>query len=315
MLFTILTSDMRKCFRFGNYHEYADDTNEYLNTTVENLNDSIHNINQDMKKISEYCKNNILRLNEGKCEFIIMGSKNAINKVREIHLDPIFINGKPIKRVQHAKYLGLTFDEVLSWNKQVNICISRAISKFKQFSNCRNILSIESKKIFCESMVLSQFNYADTVYMNMNKITQNKIQKIQNICIRFIFKAKKNSLFSITEHRKKLGWLNMSERRASHGLTLMYKIVNGQAPNYLSDLITFTNEVHNVNTRSSGSKKIWICKDIKAKSRRSAFIFSMSNLYNNLPRDIINAKNVNTFKNNIKKLLSENKLNLPDHFL
>ena len=62
-------------------------------------------------------------------------------------------------------------------------------------------------------------------------------------------------------------------------------------------------------------KKYWICKDIKAKSRRSAFIFSMSTLYNNLPRDIINAKNVNTFKNNIKKLLFENKLNLPDHFL
>ena len=282
---------------------------------MENLNDSIQNINQDMERGGEYCKNNILRLNEGKCEFIILGSKNAINRVNNITLDPIIINAKPIKRVQTAKYLGLTFDEVLSWNKQVNLCISRAISKFKQFSNCKNMLSMESKKIFCDSMVLSQFNYADIVYMNMNKITQNKIEKIQNICIRYIFNVKKSSVFSITEHRKKLGWLSMSERRASHGLTLMFKIVNGLSPNYLSDLITFTNEVHNVNTRSSGGKKIWISKDIKAKSRRSAFIFSMSTLYNNLPENITNSKNVEIFKNKIKKLLSEKTLNLPDHFL
>ena len=315
LLFTILTSDMRKCFRFGNYHEYADDTNEYLNTTVENLNDSIQNINQDMKRVGEYCKNNILKLNEGKCEFMIMGSKHAMSKVKELNLDHIIINDKPIKRVDHAKYLGLTFDEVLSWNKQVNICISKAIGKFKQFSNCKRMLSMESKKIFCESMVLSQFNYADIVYMNMNKITQNKIEKILNICIRYIFNANKSSAFSITEHRKKLGWLNMSERRASHGLTLMYKIVNGLAPNYLSDLITFTNEIHHINTRSSSGKKIWICKDIKLKSRRSAFFFSMSTLYNNLPENITNSKSVDGFKDKIKKIISENKLNLPDHFL
>ena len=149
----------------------------------------------------------------------------------------------------------------------------------------------------------------------MNKVTQNKIEKILKLCIRYIFNAKKSSVFSITEHRKKLGWLNMSERRAVHGLTLMFKIVNGQAPNYLSDLITFTDEIHHINTRSSRRKKIWISKDIKLKSRRSAFFFSMCTLYNNLPENITNSKNVEIFKNKIKILISENKLNLPDHFL
>lgn len=315
LLFIILTSDMRKCFRYGNYHEYADDTTEYKNTTVENINDSIQDINHDMQRVAEYCKNNILTLNEGKCEFMIVGSRSAIRKVKDVILDPILINGKPIKRVSHAKSLGLTYDEILSWNKQVNKNVGCAISKFKEFSNCKRMLNFEAKKTLCESMVLSQFNYADVVIMNMNKVSQYKIQKIQNLCIRFIFNCKKNKVTSISDLRKKLGWFSMSERRAIHGLTFMFKISKGMAPNYLTDLITFTNEIHQVNTRSRNRNVIWINKEVKINSRRNAFIFSMSNLYNKLPEDIITSPSVAIFKSKIKKYTSENKLILPDHFL
>ena len=314
LLFTILTSDMRKCFHFGNYHEYADDTTEYKNTTVENINDSIQDINQDMRRVGDYCKNNFLRLNEDKCEFLIAGSKHNLSKLNDVILNPIIINGKPIKRVPFAKSLGIRFDEVLSWTKQVNTCIGRAIGKFKEFSNCKRMLNFEAKKNLCETMVLSQFNYADTVYINMNKILQYKIQKIQNMCIRFIFNCKSKKNISMTSLRHKLGWFSMSERRISHGLILMYKIVNKKAPNYLSDLLTFTNEIHNVRTRSANRNAIWIGKDIKTKSRRNAFFFSMSTLYNKLPENIISSKSVSTFKIKLNKLLSENKLAIPDHF-
>ena len=60
---------------------------------------------------------------------------------------------------------------------------------------------------------------------------------------------------------------------------------------------------------------IWIGKDIKTKSRRSSFIFSMSVLFNKLPEDIKNSVSAVMFKTKLKKLITENKLNLPDHFL
>ena len=164
-------------------------------------------------------------------------------------------------------------------------------------------------------MVLSQFNYADIVYMNMCKLTQYKIQKIQNMCIRFVYNYKKYNLVSISGLRKKLGWFSMSERRVSHGLILMFKIVNGMAPNYLSDLITFTSEIHSVNTRSSGRNLIWVQKDIKINARRHAFFYCMSNLYNKLPENIISSVTVNSFKCKLNKYIAEENLTLPDHFL
>ena len=315
LLFTILTSDMRKCFHFGNYHEYADDTTEYKNTKVENINSCIHDLNEDMDRVSDYCKNNFLKLNEAKCEFLIVGSKANLNNLKDIILDPIIINGKPIKRVYHAKSLGLNYDEVLSWTKQVNSCIGKAICKFKEFSNYKRMLCFEAKKILCESMVLSQFSYADSVCLNMNKALQYKIQKIQNMCIRFIFNCKSRKNTSMSRLRKKLGWLSMSEIRLLHGLTTFFKIVNGLGPNYLSDLLTFTKDVHQLNTRGSVNNTIWISKEIKSKARRNAFIYSMSIMYNKLPENIKSAISVNVFKSKIKKLIIENNLTPPEHFL
>ena len=83
----------------------------------------------------------------------------------------------------------------------------------------------------------------------MDKYLKDKIQKIQNICLRFIFDIKKNVNVDHTSLRKKLNWLDMGSRRLKHGLTLIYKILHGLAPNYLRDSFTLVNEVHNVNTR------------------------------------------------------------------
>ena len=149
----------------------------------------------------------------------------------------------------------------------------------------------------------------------MNKILQYKTNKQKNLCIRFIFNCKSKKNTSMTMLRHKLGWLSMSERRISHGLVLMYKVVNKIAPNYLSDLLTFTNEIHEVYTRRRRRNCIWIGNDIKSKLRRNAFLYSMSDLYNKLPENVVESKSVSSFKNRINKLLSENKIAIPDHFV
>ena len=164
-------------------------------------------------------------------------------------------------------------------------------------------------------MVLSQFAYADVVFMNMTKCLQYKIQKIQNWCIRFIFNIKLSDRDSITELRKKLGWLSMSETRILHGLTYIFKMINNSAPDYLSDLITLKHEIYGVGTRSSMKNTLWISNEIKTKARKNAFVFSMSKLYNDLPENIIGATSVNTFKNRLKIYIKNGKLAIPRNFL
>ena len=262
LLFTILISDMRLSIWNGSYITYADDTNLYWESAADAINETLAKANSVTSNISKYCTDNCLRLNEGKCKFMLIGTKPAIKKVNSMDLGDLKINDVCMERVTDAKVLGVTFDEVLSWRKQVNLCIRRAMSNFFQICRYRKFLNKEAKIILCESIVLSQFNYCDIVYSNMDKYLKYKIQKIQNLCLKFIFDIKKRDHVDYNSLKSELKWLDMNQRRLKHGLTLIYKILHGLAPNYLRDTFTLVSEIHSVNTRTSNNN-IWIKKKIQ----------------------------------------------------
>ena len=112
------------------------------------------------------------------------------------------------------------------------------------------------------------------------------------------------------ELRKQLKWLNMKYRRVQHGLTMIYKILNGQAPNYLRDTFTLTSEIHNVNTRGANNS-IWINKNITSKLHRKSYTFYMAKIYNSIPENIQKSQSVNSFKQAIKRYIQSEKLVLP----
>ena len=145
--------------------------------------------------------------------------------------------------MKHVRNLGLTMDEVLSWRKHVNLMIGRAIGKIKNLSRFKKFLNEKSKKLLCESLVLSQFHFGDIVYMNIDLIAQKKIQKFQNQCVKFIFNIKWREHCDYEELRKQLGWVSMTEKRVFNGLVLLYKILQGKAPDYLKDMFTLTSEI------------------------------------------------------------------------
>ena len=164
----------------------------------------------------------------------------------------------------------------------------------------------ESKKLLCESIVLSHFNYCDAVYINLDTSLQNKIQRIQNICLRFIFNIKKRQSCNYDLLRRKIGWLDMKQRRMLHSLTIMFKILTDRAPEYLRDSITLIDEMQALNTRGqTETNNIWIGKDIRSKIRRNSFIFYTSRLYNEIPENIRKCKSVPSFKLKLTEFLTK----------
>ena len=184
------------------------------------------------------------------------------------------------------------------------MCNYFQISRYKKF------LNKEAKITLCESIVLSQFNYCDIVYSNMDKYLKNKITKVQNLCLRFIFDYRRKDHCNYNALRKELNWLDMDKRRIKHGLTLIYKIIHGMAPNYLSDSFTLVQEIHNINTRRANNN-IWISKTITSKVHRKAYTFEMANIYNSIPENIKNSVSVNSFKKHIGEYLKNDDLVFP----
>ena len=190
LLFTILVSDMRWHIWDGSYHQYADDTDLLLETSVDDVNETIAKANNVLQKINTYCKDNFLNLNAGKTKFMFIGSRPAIKKLDSIVLNDLEIDGTILERVKVAKNLGITFDESLTWIKHINLNISKAVGSFINLSRFKRFLNGKSKALLCESIILSRFNYCDAVYLNIDMCLQKKVQKVQDLCCRFIFEKK-----------------------------------------------------------------------------------------------------------------------------
>ena len=104
----------------------------------------------------------------------------------------------------------------------------------------------------------------------------------------------------------------MKNRRIAHGLTMIYKILNGLAPNYLRDSFTLTSEIHNINTRRASSS-IFISKTITSKLQRKSYTSYMAKIYNNIPEYIKLSVSVNSFKIKFKKFIESGKMVLPNN--
>ena len=312
LLFTILISDMRNCIWDGSYHCYADDTQFQIEMkpTENDINEKKLITNNVLTKISKYCKDTFLKLNEKKCMYMFIGSKPAITKLDTMDLIEVKINNNSISRVKLAKNLGVTFDEVLSWRKHVNMCVSKAMGSFIKLVRFKRFLSEKSKKLLCDAVVLSQFNYCDVVFINMDNNLQHKIQKIQDICIKFIFNIKKSDQCNYKLLRSKIEWLDMHKRRLLHSLTLLYKTLNNSGPDYLNDMFTLLGQIQNSNTRSSANN-IWIDKTVKSKIHLRGFRIYIARVWNLLPENIKTLKSVNTFKLKLKHLLLHDQIVLP----
>ncbi len=293
LLFIIMVSDISKFLNDINYHLYADDTQLYHHSSLQALPDSIADVNHELSGVYTFSNKNALRLNASKTVYMIIGSRAKIKTLSSTNHAHVCINSQIINKNPHVKNLGITFDEILSWRKHIDQCITKSYFKLKQLYRFKTFLSTSVKKILCDLLVLSTFNYCDIVYFNLDVTYKNKIQKVQNSCVRFIYGLKKSSRSHISPYIKKLSWLNMNNRRLLHCCGFMYKIVRGDAAVYLNNMFQFRGVNHSYSTRQS--EGVFIEPVYRHYSHKS-FLYYGPTSFNSLPEYIKSAGTITKFK-------------------
>ena len=280
---------------------YADDTQLYYSCNCNELEvtDTIKDINSDLSRISNFSKTNCLKLNAEKSKFIVIGSRHNLKKLKTIQLEPIKIEKDTIEREYEVKNLGIIFDEELTWTRHVNLSIAKAYGKLRHANRFKNFLDEETKWKLTETYVLSQFNYGDIILQNLSDQLQKKIQKLQNGCVRFAFGLRKYDHISEFVKNKKI--LNMNNRRLLHSLTLMFRIKNYKAPNYLCNRISDHTEIHNHFTRNRLNINPPFAR---TKLRSMSYFVFISNKFNDLSKKIeVNGISVGIFKKKCREHL------------
>jgi hypothetical protein len=164
--------------------------------------------------------------------------------------------------------------------------------------------------MLCDSLILSQFGFGDIVYMNVDLYLQRKIQKTQNLCLKFIFNIKKRQHWSSSVLLKNINWLCMRDRRILNGLSLLFKTLKGNGPDYIRDMFTLVSEVSERNSRTFPSN-IWLPNVHYSAIHRKSFKLYISKIWNSLPDEIKNSKSLFTFKKKVKLALLNEEINIP----
>ena len=99
------------------------------------------------------------------------------------------------------------------------------------------------------TMFLTHLDYGLPVWSNCGESNLNKLQKLQNTAMRIILSAPFRT--HIKDMLKSLSFMDVRDRISYVTGCMMYKVINGMTPSYLSDLFIYVNNVHSLCTRQS----------------------------------------------------------------
>ena len=196
LLFLIYVNDMPmavKCDLFL----YADDT--CLVFQSKNVKDIEKQLNEDFANICDWFVDNKLSIHfgEDKTKSILFASKRKIKKLQKVE---IIYNNIRIKQHPGVTYLGCILEETISGESMANKVISKVNARLKFLHRKNKYLTPNLRRLLCNALIQPHFDYACSAwYPNLSKKLKNRIQTLQNKCIRFCLQLDKMSHISEKE--------------------------------------------------------------------------------------------------------------------
>lgn len=280
-------------------HLYADDLQIYTQAPLVQLHTAIDTINKDLECISNWSKSYGLNINPLKTQAIVIGSSRMISKIDWFCLPQVIFDGNTISLSKTVKNLGVYLDSHLSWEPQLAEVSRKVFASAASLRRLRNFLPTATKTALAQSLLLPILDYADACYLDLTEEQLNKLERIQNFCIRFIFGLRKYD--HVSEFRSKLNWLPIRRRRDLHVLSLLYNILFfPPTPSYLKERFEFLHLSNDFSLRSSCTRQLKTPTS-STTFYQNSFTIRAARLWNALPVDIRHAQSINLFKNMVKK--------------
>ena len=296
LLFILYTKDLEKVIsKYGfSVHLYADDTQIYLSFDVHSKSPDLNSIKMCFQDIKQWMMNNFLKLNEDKTELLDIGP--YVSPIKSVDL-----GGFSVVPVNKAKNLGFLFDHQMNLDAQVNAVSRVCYLNQRNLSRIGSKLSHELKVQMVHSNILCFIDYCNSVYCGLTEKNLQKLQKIQNNAVRFIYGLYGNKLKEpISPYLKKLHFLPVRFRIKFKIALLVFKCINNTGPEYLKELLC----IREVKRRSSRlDDDFYLLKmPPKCNFSRSEAAFSHQGpiIWNELPFSVRSLTSLHEFKSSLK---------------
>ena len=159
----------------------------------------------------------------------------------------------------------------------------------------RPFISVKTALQIYHALIRPYFDYCSSVWGKCSVTLCDKLQKLQNSAARVITRSSydvnaKELLISLRQD-------NLAKRRKKLKAALMFKILNGLAPDYLQDLFSIRTTKYNVRNLEM---KLNLPKPDTAYLKKS-FSCSAASLWNNLPNNLRTIESLRSFKREVNR--------------
>ena len=167
LLFSLYVSPLSDVANRHNmlHHFYADDSQLYVSFDPKS-SFSFQAIESCIADFKSWMQANMLKLNDGKTEFIIFSSRFYSPLTDSLS---ITVGSTDIDSVSSVRNLGAQFDSSMSMEKFVNDKIKSCLFYLSCIARIRKFLTEDATKFLVHAYVISRLDYAKSLWFGVNK--------------------------------------------------------------------------------------------------------------------------------------------------
>ena len=209
LFFILYVNDVQNAVHDASIQLYGDDT--VIHVSGSNPGEIELKLQPALDEFSAWCDENKLTLNASKTKVMVFGTRYRVKKAKNISVK---MSNTTLQVVPTYKYLGFTLD------CHVRNVAYMVVFKANLLAKVRRYLTEETALSIYRSMILPYFDYADIVYNTANQEGLDKLQRIQNKCLKicksYHVRADTELLHQVTNTAK------LKARRRAHVNNFMY---------------------------------------------------------------------------------------------
>ena len=295
LLFSLYIAPLSAIVRsFGlMHHQYADDSQIYVSATKNELSVKAEILERCTADVHDWLLHNGLQLNPQKSDVI----QFTVGRGRERtdDLDTILISDARIQPSSTIKSLGVTLDQQLSFDQQVDKVCKACYFHIRALRHVRPSLPDDVTRTVACSIVNSRLDYCNSLLSGTSVSNLAKLQRVQNTLARVVLRRGKYD--HISSALTELHWLPVKQRITFKLCTLAFNIKRTNQPSYLRQLLIDYEPPRCLRSSTQGFLRV-DCSRSVIGSR--AFKHSATNAWNSLPDSIRTINNFIDFKTKLK---------------
>jgi hypothetical protein len=240
-----------------------------------------------------------LLLNGAKTEFMIIDrSGKAFDSSGDLS---ICFDGVAIHPVDVARSLGVLIDARLSLKPFISKTSRTCFYHLRRIRQIRSSLTESAAKTITVALVLSRLDYCNGVLSGLPASSLAPLKSALNSAARVVTGASSRSL--MTPLLRQLHWLPIPARITYKLCLLMFKIMTGECPTYLHEMVTSCAAVDTRRALRSASSGKFVVPRTRLRFGERAFAVAGPIAWNDLPTPVRKSTTRRSFRIALKTVL------------